>query len=50
MKCAPTKQDNELSKLKFNSKALFDDSQFTNKKLTMRLGEVQLGVSTQILE
>ena len=42
MKCAPTKQDDQLSKLKFNSRITFSDP-YQGKNLHVKIGEVSMG-------
>lgn len=44
MKCAPTKQDDQLSKLKFNSKLLMSEEVGVSADgVYMKVGELQLG-------
>lgn len=49
MKCAPTKQDDLLSKLRFNSRIHFQDELYCNKNLKLRLSELTMGKLQQLV-
>lgn len=49
MKCAPTKQDDQLSKIKFNSKATFSEP-FLGQNLQVKIGELSMGNVDHFLE
>lgn len=49
MKCWPIKQEDELNKIKFSSKVQFSDESYKDKLLSLRLSELLMGKTQQLL-